>query len=264
MGKNAGKAKVLGIDLDDLVDYLFMVYKKILAGRVDASTVVPLSYLFAIVLLAGLFWFIFWADSRDRMPIVAPEDPGEEEQMKKFLEEQGLSDEDYDYSKLKASKRMNDDDSIVHGSTETYDWSQSKTEMEVFVSNLPSSIRAKEIEVDISSREIAVLVRGEEKMKGRLYAEVIPDECSWQVEDESSSGDRKLWITLYKKVPTLQNKMWPCVIEGDSSKSSASKVKVAPGGTPVTEIDLSDEDSMREAIKQAKQAAAARQKRAVA
>jgi hypothetical protein len=215
-----------------------------------------------MVLLAGLFWFIFWADSKNRMPSVAPEDPEEEEQMKKFLEEQGLSDDDYDYSKLKANKTMNDDDSIVYGSTETYDWSQSKTEMEVFVPGLPSSLRAKEVTVDISARDITVSIQGEQKMKGRLYAEVIPDECSWQVEDETSSGGRKLWVTLYKKVPTLQNKMWPCVIEGDSSKSAASKVKVAPGGTPVAEIDLSDEDGMREAIKQAKQAAAARQKSA--
>lgn len=257
----SARARMVGVNVDNLVDHALMVYYKLKRGKIDSTTLVPVAYMFSLVLIGGLFWFIFWSDAKSRMPAVAPEDPEEEEKMKKFLEEQGMGD-DYDYSKLNASKKMNDDDSIVYGSTETYDWSQSKTEMEVFVPNLPSSLRAKDISVSITAREIAVSLEGEEKLKGRLYAEVIPDECSWQVEDETNSDGRKLWISLYKKVPTLQNKMWPCVIEGDYSKSSASNVKIAPGGTPVTSIDLSDEDSMKEAIRQAKDAARARQKSA--
>lgn len=53
---------------------------------------------------------------------------------------------------------------------------------------------------------------------GDLYAEVIPSECNWQIDDDQSSGAsvRSLWITMVKRVPTERNQMWKCVLNGDA------------------------------------------------
>ena len=253
----------LAIDWNNVADEALEIYRKLRAGRIDKSMIVPLSYFFSIFLFGGLIWFIFYVDSQGRMPVVPPEDPNEEAEMRKFLEDNDLGDDNdhLDMSKL-ASKRRNDDDAIVYGSTEFYDWSQSSTEMEVFMHSMDTDLRAKDVTVTIKASSIHVTIKEEEKMKGALYADIIPEECSWQVEDDGVTGGRKLWITLFKRKATNQSKMWPCVIQGDGSKSSASKVKTTPGGVPMAEIDLSDENSMKEAIRQAKDAARERQKQA--
>lgn len=236
------------------------IINKAKAGRLDARTMMPILYLVALVFFLGLFLFIFYVEAKSKEGDVPVEDPNEEEEMRKFMEENGMGDLN-DLSGL-ATKPKNDDDAIVYGATEFYDWQQSKFEMEVFIPNLDAGIRGKDVKVDIKPRKLCASVAGKDIINGTLYAEVVPDECNWQIEEDASSGERKVWITLFKKEATLQNKMWPVVVEGDNSKSSASRVKTAPGGMPVTSVDISDESSMKEAIRQAKEAALRRRKAA--
>jgi hypothetical protein len=232
------------------------VIEKARAGRLDARTLMPMAYVFAFFLLMGLVVFILYVESRNKEGDKTVIDPNEEEEMRKFMEENGLGDLN-DYNGLAKAPKQ-DDDTIIYGSAEHYDWQQSKTEMEVFIPNLAKETRGKDVNISITSSSLRATIAGKEIINGSLYAEVIPDECNWQIEEDAVTGDRKVWISLYKKEATLLKKMWPVVVQGDNSKSSASRVKTM-GGVPMAEIDISDEGSMKEAIKQAKSAAARRQ-----
>ena len=77
-----------------------------------------------------------------------------------------------------------DDDTIIHGSTENYDWQQSKTEMEVFIPNIAKETRGKDVNISITSHSLHASIAGKEIINGSLYAEVIPDECNWQIEED--------------------------------------------------------------------------------
>ena len=172
------------------------------------------------------------------------------------MEENGLADMNNFGSLAKTPKQ--DDDTIIHGSTENYDWQQSKTEMEVFIPNIAKETRGKDVNISITSHSLHASIAGKEIINGSLYAEVIPDECNWQIEEDEVTGGRQVWISLYKREATLLKKMWPVVVQGDNSKSSVSRVKTV-GGMPMAEIDISDEGRMKEAIKQAKDVARRRQ-----
>ena len=233
--------------------------QKARAGRLDARSLMPMAYVFAVFLFLGLVLFIFYVDMQNKAGDKKVVDPNEEEEMRKFMEENGLGDLN-DFSGL-AKEPKQDDDTIVQGSTEFYDWQQTKMEMEVFIPNLAKETRGKDVQISIKPTSLTAVVAGKQIINGPLYAEVIPDECNWQIEEDADTGDRKVWISLYKKEATLLKKMWPVVVQGDNSKSSVSRVK-AVGGMPMTEIDISDESSMKEAIRQAKDVARRRKQSA--
>ena len=138
------------------------------------------------------------------------------------------------------------DSDILYGSNEKYDWNQSETEVELFVKLRTvadyDKVRARDFDVIIRPSFLKVSIRGQTLIEGDLFDTVEQDECSWQM-DINDNGDKVIWITLFKAVPTVRNKHWKCVIKGDA------EVNVAKLGPPVHGVDTSSPDSIKDAIK---------------
>lgn len=139
------------------------------------------------------------------------------------------------------------DPDILYGSTDKYDWTQTESEVEVFVkldkfSNF-ASLRAKDIRANITSTGLSVAVNGETLLKGDFPAKVLADDCTWQLEEPRNS-DKRIWITLYKAVPTMRNQHWKSVLKGDP------EIDVGRLGPPVHGVDTSDKNAMKKAAQQ--------------
>ena len=130
-----------GVNVFSFAEKILEAIQKARAGRLDARSLMPLAYFIAFILLMGLVFFIFYVDSKNKSGDKIVVDPNEEEEMRKFMEENGLADVNNFGSLAKTPKQ--DDDTIIHGSTENYDWQQSKTEMEVFIPNIAKRLGAR-------------------------------------------------------------------------------------------------------------------------
>jgi hypothetical protein len=87
---------------------------------------------------------------------------------------------------------------------------------------------------------IEFYVVGEVVVDGYLYADVIPDECNWQLDGDGSQ--RKVWVSLYKEVPTTKNQHWKYVVEGDEEVDTQSL------GPPVHALDIDNKDAIKAAM----------------
>ena len=192
-GKNCKNVRKAWINVFSFAEKILEAIQKARAGRLDARSLMPLAYFIAFILLMGLVFFIFYVDSKNKSGDKIVVDPNEEEEMRKFMEENGLADVNNFGSLAKTPKQ--DDDTIIHGSTENYDWQQSKTEMEVFIPNIAKETRGKDVNISIKSHSLYAHC-WEEIINGPLYAEVIPGECNWQIEEDEVSGDQKVWISV--------------------------------------------------------------------
>jgi hypothetical protein len=143
------------------------------------------------------------------------------------------------------------------GSTDTYDWSQTDEEVDVYV-KVPPETRAKDVECTITSKKLKVVAQGEVIVdvrcaatvagvyrstaclpQGELYNQVQADDSTWQIDGK---GDKtRVWITLFKKVKTEKKHHWRAVIKGDP------EIDTEHLGPPVRTIDASDPNSMRDA-----------------
>jgi hypothetical protein len=147
--------------------------------------------------------------------------------------------EEWDSEDMSASKLLDtsNDPDVLHGSTDQYDWSQTETEVEIFVkldkvANL-ADLRAKQIRANITSTSLSVQVNGETLVKGEFPAKVLADDCTWQLE-EPRNAPKRIWITLYKAVPTTRNQHWKSALKGDA------EIDVAKLGPPVFGVDTND------------------------
>lgn len=87
---------------------------------------------------------------------------------------------------------------------------------------------------------IEFYVVGEVVVDGYLYADVIPDECNWQLDGDGSQ--RKVWVSLYKEVSTTKNQHWKYVVEGDEEVDTQSL------GPPVHALDIDNKDAIKAAM----------------
>jgi hypothetical protein len=57
---------------------------------------------------------------------------------------------------------------------------------------------------------------GEKLLDDNFYEAVVPDECNWQIED-LENGTRRLWINIFKRVPTSKQNHWKHILSGDEN-----------------------------------------------
>ena len=81
------------------------------------------------------------------------------------------------------------------GETPYYTWTQNSIELYVYLP-LGDEVRLRDVDVAIEERGLCVSVMGRLMIQGELEAEVSPDECMWEINDDD--GDRKLYIVLWK------------------------------------------------------------------
>lgn len=162
------------------------------------------------------------------------------------MEDEENETEDDDLAAVNNLLDVKNDPDILFGSTDVYDWSQTDTDIEMYIklNNIADSskVRAKDVNVIITSNTITISAQGVVLVKGDLFARVLADDCTWQI-DEKQSGERVIWVTLFKTTPTQRNQHWKSVVKGDS------EINVAQYGPPVHGIDTADPNSVRKAIK---------------
>ena len=189
-----------------------------------------------VALVAGcvVVALIIWDDARLNAPVTLVEEEEEEE-----------DDEAIDYKALLDQSRQGNE--IVSGSAEKYDWQQTEGEVDVFIplDNDFAEAKSKEIKVHFSPKMLVVQIKDVVHIEGELYAETIPSECNWQIDQDSSP--RKLWITLVKRTKTARKLHWTCVLRGDQTVDTDS---LAP---MVTNIDINDKDSIKKAASELRQ-----------
>lgn len=184
-------------------------------------------YVVASLLLCLVFGLIIATDAKFNGPPPAVDDEDESKNI--------------DYRRMLEQATASD---ILSGSTDRYDWQQSAAEVDVFVHlrcNDPVSLRSKEIKVDITAKALTVTIRGDLALQGEFYAEVLPAESNWQM-DEADDGTRRLWITVVKRTKTARASHWACFLRGDPT------VDTKKLGPQAIALDASDPASVKRAV----------------
>ena len=207
----------------------------------DRMTLRVLFVAVALVAAILVFVLILWTDAK----VSDPGTPVEDDAMG-----DGQEQDEVDYKNLLDQSRQADE--ILTGSTDRYNWQQTESEMEVFVPLKKESgfadVKSKEIKVLFSSKTLFVKIRDVMHLEGELYAEVIPSDCTWQIDDSgeevdgSSGSGRRLWITLAKRTKTARRLHWTCVLRGDQTVDTGSL------GPMVSTLDASDPAALKKAV----------------
>jgi hypothetical protein len=125
------------------------------------------------------------------------------------------------------------DISAVKGHTDMYDWTQSASEVEVYM-KVGAEVSTKAITVDVRANSCRIVIDGQVRKEGELFQEVLPDDCNWQM--EGTGEERRLWITLVKRSATKGNQHWKSVFRGDPP------VDLSAFGPPVHAFDSNNID----------------------
>ena len=188
------------MSLHPLADYI--------AEKIQTITSVDIimgaSITVAVILLTLTLWYIVESTKEE---IIVESPSYEEEDFSKF---QKLLDE----RKEKESKS---------GATSRYSWKQSDQEIDLYIpiqEYKSGSISKSDIIVDIRASFIAVTIAGETLLNDIFFAAVVPDECNWQIDNAGDSG-RRLWINIYKRVPTTKQNHWKYILIADQNAKAA-------------------------------------------
>mmetsp|Transcript_304 Transcript_304/g.994 ORF Transcript_304/g.994 Transcript_304/m.994 type:complete len:153 (+) Transcript_304:54-512(+) len=79
-------------------------------------------------------------------------------------------------------------------------WLQDRDEQVVLKLRVATGTKGRAVRVDFKSASLKVAVNAEVCMDGTLSAQVLPDECEWQLDDDAEGG-RELVVTLRKASP---------------------------------------------------------------
>ena len=114
----------------------------------------------------------------------------------------------------------------------SYEWEQSNKEVTVLIP-LDEGIRAKEINVKMTSLNVAVIVRGATVVEGALFYPIRPDDSLWEIE-ETPSG-RRLKIGMGKAKP---NQTWDCCLRSEVDETITHRVymDISIGGVHVGRV----------------------------
>ncbi|XP_065332323.1 nudC domain-containing protein 2-like [Cloeon dipterum] len=93
--------------------------------------------------------------------------------------------------------------------TEFGRWWQTVYEIHLEV-DLPPNTRGKECVVNITTTELSVQVRGETKLKGKLFGIIRPDESVWTVEENVMT------ILLSRSDHAINEIIWPSLMADKS------------------------------------------------
>ncbi len=138
----------------------------------------------------------------------------------------GEPNDDIDFDSL---VRENKENSNLSGKTANYDWTQTDTEVEILV-KAPSDLQTKNVQVVIKPSSLKIVVNKNVIVDGDLFSNVQPDDCCWVV-DTSASGEKAVWITLFKSSPAI----WS---------------QIVLTGPAIHAVDTSNPGAMREAARQ--------------
>lgn len=143
----------------------------------------------------------------------------------------------------KLMERQDKDITAVMGHTDLYHWTQSPTEVEVYV-KVDADVPTKGIEIDTTATTCRISFNGVVVKEGLLCEEVVPDECNWQI--DGAGEDRRVWMTLVKKTATKGNQHWKHVFRGDP------EVDLSSFGPPVHAFDSNniDKEALRRQVAQ--------------
>jgi hypothetical protein len=112
------------------------------------------------------------------------------------------------------------------GSTERYTWTQTLTNLEVFVT-VPPGTRAKQITCDIGVEKIKCGIKGQELiLDGKMHGKVKPDDSMWTLLD-----GKTIQISM-EKLDGM--KWWSTVMEGDEEINTR---KIVPENSKLGDLD---------------------------
>ena len=100
-----------------------------------------------------------------------------------------------------------------------YRWGQSEQEVTVKV-HVPAGTKSKAVKLDVATAKLKLAVLGETILDGALHEKVVPDECTFTLEDEGDG--RVVVVTLQKAQKTSASKHWKCVCAGEPEIDTAS------------------------------------------
>jgi len=79
-----------------------------------------------------------------------------------------------------------------------YKWSQTDDEVEIKI-GVASGTKAKYVKVKFGRKSLKVTVAGQTLCDGETWGDVVLDDCTYTIQDDSESGGRELCVTLGKK-----------------------------------------------------------------
>ena len=140
------------------------------------------------------------------------------------------------------------------GKTEKYSWTQTETEIGIYVTLESFEVKGKDCKIEIKRRTLNVKVKdfivfGEETKNNRLFADVNVDDSSWEIDSDEKLKAKTLIVTLTKAKRTMANKHWRYVCENEP------EIDVEKFGSPVVgvnERNPMDTELMREMFEQMK------------
>lgn len=166
---------------------------------------------------------------------------------KKEISKEELEKSEVDLQKLIDAQKEKD---YSRGSETKYDWTQNEHEIEMHV-KIPkdqefsdeqiAAITKKDVKCIIKSSKIEIRLYDEMLLEGEFYAPVDPDECNWQLMIKNTTSPT-IWLSLFKKVPTVRKQFWKCVILGDE------KVVTNQRGAPIFTLGGDDPNEMKSAM----------------
>lgn len=106
-------------------------------------------------------------------------------------------------------------------------WTQTNKELTLLVP-VGADVRAKEVQMFLTSQALKVVVRGAELVSGEFFLHVKPDDSMWELE-AAPSGGKQLRIGVSKLRP---NMLWDCLFlsEVDDSITHRVYMDIAIGG----------------------------------
>ena len=183
-----------------IADYI--VSKIQFATKVEVIMFASISI--AVVLLSLILWYIVESTSEEII-----------------IESPSYPEEDFSaFQKVLDERRERES---IAGTTPKYDWTQSEQEIDIYIPIQEYSkgrITKPDIQIDIKTSFIIVTIAGETILNDTFFAAVVPDECNWQIEDLENSN-RRLWINIFKRIPTTRQNHWKFILAGDQNIKNA-------------------------------------------
>ena len=140
------------------------------------------------------------------------------------------------------------------GKTEKYSWTQTETEIGIYVTLESFEVKGKDCKIEIKRRTLNVKVKdfivfGEETKNNRLFADVNVDDSTWEIDSDEKLKAKTLIVTLTKAKRTMANKHWRYVCENEPE---IDVEKFGPPVVGVNERNPMDTELMREMFEQMK------------
>lgn len=112
-----------------------------------------------------------------------------------------------------------------------YKWGQTEQEVTLKV-KVPAGTKSKAVKLDVGTAKLKLAVLGEMILEGPLHQRVLPDDCTFVLEDEGDG--RVVIVTLQKQEKTSASKHWKCVCDGEP------EIDTSQFGPAITTLDPTD------------------------